>query len=149
MKKYKIILTLFFLLVILILGGVFYFFKIEKDKNIDDNIISLGNCNINIEAVSTEEQMKKGLSNRDSLCENCGMLFLFGEEGNHFFWMKDMRFPIDIIWLRNNKVVDISQDISHKSKSSHSSKEKVDKVLELNANAVSRCEIEVGDKLKD
>ncbi|MDX9913353.1 MAG: DUF192 domain-containing protein [Candidatus Moranbacteria bacterium] len=149
MKKYKIVLALLFISIILILGGVFYFFEIEKDKNIEDNIVSLGSCDINIEAVSTEELMKKGLSDRDSLCENCGMLFVFGEEEHHFFWMKDMRFPIDIIWLRDNKVVDISQDISHKSKNSHSSKEKVDKVLELNANAVTRCEIEIGDKLKD
>lgn len=149
MKKYKIVLILLFALIILISGGVFYFLKIEKNKNIDDNVISLGSCNIDVEIVSTEELMKKGLSNRDSLCENCGMLFVFDKEEHHFFWMKDMRFPIDIIWLRNNKVVDISQDISHKSKSSHSSKEKVDKVLELNANAVTRCEIEIGDKLKD
>lgn len=149
MKKNKIILTTIFVLVTLLLGGAFYFVDMKKDRDIDDNMITLGECDINIETVTTEELMKKGLSNRDSICENCGMLFLFDEVGSHFFWMKDMRFPIDIIWIRDNKVVDISQDISHKSKNSHSSKEKVDKVLELNANASSRCKIEIGDKLKD
>jgi uncharacterized protein len=145
----KIIWSILFLSILVALGGGIYYKKIEKEKVARDNVISLGKCVIDIESVATDELRRKGLSNRDSLCENCGMLFLFQEKENYSFWMKDMRFPIDMIWLRDNKVVDISQDISHKSKSVHTSKEKVDKVLELNANAVTRCKIEVGTKLKN
>lgn len=128
--------------------GAIYLKKIYEDRNKQEGSFSLGKCDLNVETVVTDELRKKGLSNRDSLCENCGMLFLFDKKENYSFWMKDMRFPIDIIWLRDDKVVDISRDISHKSKNVHSSKEKVDKVLELNANAVTRCNIEIGDKLK-
>lgn len=140
---------LFMLIATSLLVGAFYFKKIQDKKNKQDNVISLGKCDISIETADNDELRRLGLSNRDSLCENCGMLFLFEKENNYSFWMKDMRFPIDIIWLRDDKVVDISQDISHKSRNVHTSKEKVNKVLELNANAVTRCQIELGTKLKN
>ena len=130
-------------------GTWFYYKKMDKGNPIENNVFSIGKCKITIETVATEELRKKGLSNRDSLCQNCGMLFLFEKQNNYFFWMKDMRFPIDIVWLREGKVVDLSQDISHQSKEVHSSKETVDKVLELNAGEIKKCEIEIGDKLKN
>lgn len=148
MKKNKIILGLLSIVLIALLGGVVYLKKTKESVATDSNNISLGKCDITIETVATEELRKKGLSNRDALCQNCGMLFLFEKESNYSFWMKDMRFPIDIVWLRNNKVVDISRDISHQSKSVHTSKELVDKVLELNAGEVNRCGIKISDKLK-
>ena len=47
----------------------------------------------------TNDQRSKGLSVKDTLGENEGMLFVFKEEREHSFWMKNMKFPIDIIWL--------------------------------------------------
>src|SRR5215213_560068 len=46
---------------------------------------------------ATDEQRTKGLSVKDSLAENEAMLFVFNNEGEHTFWMKNMKFPIDII----------------------------------------------------
>jgi uncharacterized membrane protein (UPF0127 family) len=148
MKKNKILAMLILLAVLLALG-IFLYLK-NKNSIYDSNgrRASLGNCVFNIEAVSGEDDRKKGLAGRDTLCNDCGMLFVFDKEGDYFFWMKDMRFPIDIIWLRDNKVVDIIQNVNHQSKNVYDSNEKSDKVLELNANDASRCEIQVGDKLK-
>ncbi len=53
----------------------------------------------------TPEKKSKGLAVRDSMNENEAMLFLFDTEGRHAFWMKGMKFPIDIIWLDSNKQV--------------------------------------------
>jgi uncharacterized protein len=53
----------------------------------------------------TGEQKTRGLSVKDTLNENEGMLFVFENEAEHIFWMKDMRFPIDIIWLDSNKTI--------------------------------------------
>lgn len=53
----------------------------------------------------TQEKKSKGLSVRDSMDENEAMLFLFNTESRHSFWMKGMKFPIDIIWLDSNKQV--------------------------------------------
>jgi uncharacterized membrane protein (UPF0127 family) len=54
---------------------------------------------------ANNEQMTKGLSVKDALAENEAMLFVFGNEGEHTFWMKNMKFPIDIIWIDGNKTV--------------------------------------------
>jgi uncharacterized protein len=54
---------------------------------------------------ATDEQRTKGLSVKDSLAENEAMLFVFNNEGEHTFWMKNMKFPIDIIWINGNKTV--------------------------------------------
>lgn len=54
---------------------------------------------------ATDEQRTKGLSVKDSLAENEAMLFVFDNEGEHTFWMKNMKFPIDIIWIDTDKTV--------------------------------------------
>ena len=60
----------------------------------------------------TNEQRTKGLSEKDDLAENEAMLFVFGSEAKHTFWMKDMKFPIDIFWLDSDgKVVYIKESM--------------------------------------
>ncbi len=54
---------------------------------------------------ATDEQRTKGLSVKDRLDENEAMLFLFDYEAQHTFWMKNMKFPIDIIWIDSDKTV--------------------------------------------
>ena len=147
MKKSKIIFGLLLVAGVALSGAWLYYKKMERSEAERDNMIAVGKCDFTIEAVSDEEQRKKGLSGRESLCSNCGMLFLFEKEDNYSFWMKVMRFPIDIIWVKDDEVVDINQNIDYNSKSIYSPREKINKVLELNANDVSRCEIKIGNKL--
>jgi uncharacterized membrane protein (UPF0127 family) len=54
---------------------------------------------------ATDEQMTRGLSVKDNLDENEAMLFVFDEEAEHTFVMKNMKFPIDIIWIDADKTV--------------------------------------------
>ena len=54
---------------------------------------------------ATGEQRRKGLSVKDNMTENEAMLFLFDDLSRHSFWMSGMKFPIDIIWLDDNKTV--------------------------------------------
>ncbi len=73
-------------------------------KNPSD--IYFGNQKINLEIVSNQTDRERGLSGRQSIAENQGMLFIFeGEPKVHCFWMKDMNFPIDILWLSSEQVV--------------------------------------------
>jgi len=61
---------------------------------------------------ATNELRTKGLSVKDALAEDEAMLFVFDVEGEHRFWMKDMKFPIDIIWISSDKiVVDIENNL--------------------------------------
>jgi uncharacterized membrane protein (UPF0127 family) len=55
----------------------------------------------------------QGLSGRDSAADTAGMLFAFEDDGDHPIWMKDMHFPLHLIWLdKDFKVVDITYDVS-------------------------------------
>jgi hypothetical protein len=47
----------------------------------------------------TEAERERGLSGRDSLSAGEGMWFVLPEPGRHGFWMKDMGFPIDLVWI--------------------------------------------------
>lgn len=54
---------------------------------------------------ATDEQIVKGLSVKNTLAENEAMLFVFDNEAQYTFWMKNMKFPIDIIWIDADKTV--------------------------------------------
>ena len=59
----------------------------------------------------SDVERKRGLSGRPNLVDGTGMLFVFKESGEHGIWMKDMRFPIDILWLDERlRVVFIKED---------------------------------------
>lgn len=61
---------------------------------------------------ATAEQRTRGLTVKDALAENEAMLFVFDKQAKHKFWMKDMKFPIDIIWIGSDKsVIDIENSL--------------------------------------
>jgi hypothetical protein len=83
--------------------------KIAKDST----IVSIGKLSVNAKIASTPNDKKTGLSKNDSLALDQGMLFIFDKSDIYPFWMKGMKFAIDIIWLdQNKKVVDIAKNVS-------------------------------------
>ncbi len=56
-----------------------------------------------MELATTPAQQAKGLSGRDSLPADHGMLFVFDTEDYRSFWMNGMRFPLDIIWFNSGR----------------------------------------------
>jgi uncharacterized membrane protein (UPF0127 family) len=69
------------------------------------------NRTFKIELARTPEEQQKGLSNRASLPEDHGMLFLFDKPAPYGFWMKEMRFPLDIIFIKNKTVVTVDENL--------------------------------------
>lgn len=66
---------------------------------------------VDVDIVKTNEDMALGLSGRKSLAANQGMLFIFAQAGSYGFWMKDMNFNLDIVWLDDHhRVVDMKTD---------------------------------------
>lgn len=63
--------------------------------------IAIGSSKLVLEIADTPDKRSLGLSNREGLAQGHGMLFLFDEAKLHGFWMKDMRFSIDIAWLND------------------------------------------------
>ncbi len=67
--------------------------------------VSIGHTILNVFVADTDYFRRLGLGGRKSILENEGMLFVFDKSALHSFWMKDMLFAIDIIWLDESKRV--------------------------------------------
>ncbi len=134
--------VIFLFLIIILLAGC--------AKKEQDYYLKIREQNIKVELADTEQERIKGLSERDGLCENCGMLFIFNKEDFRFFWMKDMKFTIDIIWIDSDKIVEITKNAElpqGKNIPTYNSDKKVNYVLEVNAGFCEKHNIKVGDKV--
>ncbi len=66
---------------------------------------------IHVEVADNLMKRRLGLGKRSHLKKNWGMLFVFDKLEKHHFWMKDMNFPLDIIWLDNYRIVHIIKNV--------------------------------------
>jgi len=74
--------------------------------------ITVNGVDLVADVAATSDQRSKGLSIKDALNENEGMLFVFSEGREHSFWMKNMNFPIDIIWIsEHHEVVHVEHSL--------------------------------------
>ena len=118
-KKYFSWLVLAGLLLIFSIVAIFIFQKIsEKEKKsfLGNEVkeIKIGENIFQAEIVATPAKRSQGLSGRKELCENCAMFFLFNEKELHPFWMKEMKFDLDILWIDKNEIVHIAKNVSRK-----------------------------------
>jgi len=105
------------------------------------------------ELAISENQQATGLSNRASLSPGTGMLFVFKDARRPVFWMKDMLFPLDIVWIYQGKVIDISRNVPEPEPGTPADElplyepaSEVDYVLEINAGEAAQ--INIGDKVE-
>lgn len=135
----------------IILGLVLLFF-FTKEKTYNNKIL-INNQKFFVQIVSKPEDLVKGLSGREKLKENEGMLFVFEDLGNQGFWMKDMKFPIDIIWIKDNAIVGFQKNIDPQIGASESElkiyypPENINKVLEVSSGVVNKYGFKIGDSI--
>ena len=108
--------------------------------------VTIGNSKFYAEVVSSDVKMQKGLGGRSGLCDSCAMLFKFSQAEMHSFWMKDMRFPLDIIWIKNGEVVHVEKNVLENFSGILSPQVDADSVLEINAGNVDKLDIKIGDR---
>lgn len=148
------------------LGVLGYFFGAKSPRNanqgmtttvqqiLDKKTVKIGSASINVEVADTEAKKQQGLSGRSSLGNGQGMLFVFGTSGKPAFWMKDMNFAIDIIWIREGKIVGISRDarpepgVNDQNLKLYYAPSQVDYVLEVNAGVSDQSGFKVGDTVE-
>ena len=109
---------------------------------------------INLELADTGEKRSKGLGYRDFLATGSGMLFIHDKTQKYTYWMKGMRFPIDIMWILDDKIVDIIPNIPPPIEGQRDDTlerfapiTEVNKVLETNSGFVVGNNIQKGDKI--
>ena len=123
--------------------------------------LKVGGLTLMVEVASDSAKMQLGLSNRESMADNQGMLFDFGADAkvSPSFWMKGMKFNLDLIWIYKNKIIGITADVLAPDVSCsmlhvpctlplYSPPSPVDSVLEVNAGWSGRNGIKVGDEVK-
>ncbi len=152
----------FFLLLILLCVVAAIFFVVRYEAVIDFFVarelpratVLINDNRINVEIAASELERAKGLSGRDGLGADEGMLFLFEKPEVYTFWMKDMKFSIDIIWILDGVVVDYDtfvpvpgQDVSLSDLKRYAPDTRINAVLEVNAGYVEEYDIEIGDRV--
>lgn len=122
---------------------------------IDFTEIQIKNAKIFAETATTPEAKALGLGNRVILEPNRGMLFDFSKTQNArpTFWMKNMKFNIDIIWIKNSKIVYIHENVPAPENPdsplpTYTPPQDIDYVLEVNANFCKNQNIQIGDFIK-
>jgi len=111
--------------------------------------VTIGETILRIEVADTAMARMKGLSGHAPLADDEGMFFVFDAPGNYGFWMKGMTFPIDIVWIRGDKVVSVTENVpipkSVFDLKTYYPPELVDRILEINAGIVEKYGLRVGD----
>lgn len=78
----------------------------------NDKTIVISTQTINAEVVITKKEQATGLSNRPCIEPNQAMMFIFDKPGQYAIWMKEMKFPIDVLWVsQDKKVVGIEKSV--------------------------------------
>jgi uncharacterized membrane protein (UPF0127 family) len=152
MKLKKIIL---FIIILAIFAGFFsLFFIFYKDKNskqdLNINYIKINEQIIKVEVANTVGLQEKGLSGREKLEENTGMLFIFKNPARYSFWMKDMKFALDIIWLdQDGKIIFIKKSVAPETfPETFMSEQDAKYVLEVKSGFSEKNNLQVGDFVK-
>lgn len=146
----SIILSCLIIIVIINLYFILSFYFIREPLK-GQKLIYVKNQPIYLEIASTDDQKSRGLSGRYEIPLNTGMLFTFDKPGFYYFWMKDMQFPLDFVWIRGKEVVEITENVSFIKPSnvskipSFTAKQPFDKVIELNAGMIKKLNINKDD----
>lgn len=132
-------------LVVLALG---LFFLLEREAIPARSTVTINDTIFFVDVVDTPELRAQGLSGRETLAKGEGMLFIFEEEAERGFWMKEMNFSLDIVWLdRDRVVVEITKNATPESFPEIFRPERpAQYVLEINAGESDKKEIKVGDQ---
>jgi len=148
----KIIVIVVCLLLIFIAVKHFSYKTGENSTQFLDNqvILDFGGRKVNVEVIKSQEDLARGLSFRENLEKDAGMLFVFEKSDYHAFWMKDMKFSLDIIWLDENfSVVHIEKSVKPETFPNSFKPNVLSKyVLEVNAGFAEENKIEVGSHMQ-
>jgi uncharacterized membrane protein (UPF0127 family) len=115
--------------------------------------LKIGDTEINVEVARTNFERSNGLSNRESLGEKNGMIFVFDRGSKPTFWMKDTKIALDLIWIRDNGIIKIDKNVQPELGKRDSELTKypapsgIDYVLEVNGGFSDKFKVSSGQML--
>ncbi len=142
------------LLLLLILIIIFIISLISLNyQNTKPPFAKIDNYVFSLEIAKSQKDKEIGLSKYKSIPNNLGMLFPFEKEGNYSFWMKDMKFSIDIIFIKENKIIKIFNNVPYPKSNNeelpiYTPSGLSDMVLEINAGLSDKYKFKNGDRVE-
>ena len=139
-------------IIVLFLLALSFSFYYNTYFDVSDEINSVcfnENC-FEVEIADSDEERQRGLMFRETLDRDKGVLFVFEEEGNYLFWMKDTLIPLDIIWINSDlEVVYITNAVPCVTERclTYGPEEDALYVLEVNSGVSGEIGLEVGDRV--
>lgn len=134
--------------ILIIIVVIFFGFKMAT-KNNSISTVNLADKAIFVEIAQTNADKARGLIGHKPLNNFEGMLFVFDAKTNATFWMKDMSFPIDIIWIADNRVIGfIENALPDDGQELYHAPAPIDYVLEVQSGYVRNNNIIEGDYLE-
>ncbi len=135
------------ILIMLVSSGVFSDNACTRVYRNDKQVTIAGKV-FETESTRTSQDMQKGLGGRDCIGDNQAMIFTFGRPGQYGMWMKDMKFPIDIFWIsEDKKIVAIEKNFAPETYPEAAANEP-DKpalyVLEVQAGTADELKLQLG-----
>jgi uncharacterized protein len=125
--------------------------KLEKPQAVTSarTCVQIEHSCFEMEVADTNEKRIRGLSGREGLEENQGMLFVFEQVEEQCFWMKDMLFSIDMVWTDNHrKIIKIKENVSPDTFPDLFCSDDTKYVLEFNQGFVSKYGLKLGSTLQ-
>lgn len=115
-------------------------------------MMQIGDKQINVELAESPEEQEKGLSFRTSMGDDEGMLFIFPSPQPQSFWMYGMNFPLDMVFIRDGKVVDYEENVPAPAQTQNTpavvtTLEPADMILEINAGKAKEWDIGLGTEV--
>lgn len=114
--------------------------------------LQVGKTKIPVELATSSQAIQQGLSGRFALAKDKGMLFIFSAPSRYRFWMPNMHFPLDFVWIGSNKqIVDITSNVSNQfdpaKPAFYRPSQPTQYVLEVNAGFAQEHKLKIGDQL--
>jgi uncharacterized membrane protein (UPF0127 family) len=104
---------------------------------------------VSVEVVETPKERMRGLSGKRGLKPDNGMFFIFERPQNLSFWMRDMNFAIDMVWIRGNEVIGVTERVQPETfPERFHPPEPADRVLEIPAGDAERLDIGAGSTFR-
>lgn len=138
---------LFFSIILLCVAILFLIFEHKSSA------ITINHHSFIVDIAKTEQEKEIGLAKYISLPEDHGMYFPFDHADYYTFWMKNMQFPIDIIFLDHNRIVAIFPSVASPKKGqkdlpTYQTPSLSDAVLEINAGLSKKYNFRIGDSVQ-
>lgn len=133
--------------------GILFGYKLLlAQRVIPESGMLINGQRIVLEIADTPQKISQGLSGRESLKKNQGMLFIFNQPTRQPFWMSKMRFGLDFIFINGNQIVEVIENVPFPSPSEApltvNSKQDFDKVLEINQGVAKELNLKTGDQVQ-